>query len=395
MIFIKFLVRNYILLTLLSGCSWFSGVDNSTEISKLPNMQNQFNPDTVWSTSISNNINHFYSSLRPGYSDNIFYAADRDGIVKAMYAINGKEKWKIDLADNARFFSKKRPALLAGGVTLNGNYIYIGTERAIVFALNRNDGSIAWKTPVMGEVLSAPVVSDNLVLIHTSNGMLQALDQFNGIVQWSVHLEVPKFSLRGQSSPVTTCGAAIVGGDDGSISAILLNQGQVIWQQRIAFHRKLTGMEQFSDVDTTPLIMNGVVYALAYNGDLAALDVKSGHIFWHRHIGSVHDMIIDVNRIFLVDQDDRLLALNIEDGTKIWQQNDLLYRRLTPPILYHKYLIVGDSKGYLHWISPINGAIISRQKLDKIGFQSRPLATNNSPLLIIQSKGSKVYAIRY
>ncbi|VFP80138.1 outer membrane protein assembly factor BamB [Candidatus Erwinia haradaeae] len=395
MIFIKFLIRNWILLTLLSGCSWFSGVDNSTEISALPKIKNQFNPDTVWSISISNNISHFYSSLRPGYSDNIFYVADRNGIVKAIYAINGKEKWKINLADNARLFSKNRPALLAGGVTLDGNYIYIGTERATVFALNRHDGSIAWKTHVMGEVLSTPVVSDNLVLIHTGNGMLQALDQFNGIVQWSVHLEVPKFSLRGQSSPVTTCGAAIIGGDDGSISAILLNQGQIIWQQRIAYHKRMTGAQQLSDVDTTPLIMNGVIYALAYNGDLAALDVKSGRVLWHRHIGSAHDMIIDVNRIFLVDQDDSLLALSIEDGAKIWQQNDLLYRRLTPPILYHKHLIVGDSKGYLHWINPKNGTIISRQKLDKTGFQTRPLVTNESPLLIIQSKGGKVYAIRY
>ncbi|VFP85721.1 outer membrane protein assembly factor BamB [Candidatus Erwinia haradaeae] len=395
MIFIKLLVRNCILLTLLSGCSWFGGLDNSAEMSVLPKIHNQFNPNRVWSISISNNSNHFYSSLRPGYSDNIFYAADRNGIVKAIYASNGKEKWRINLADHPHFFSKKQPALLAGGVTLHGNYVYIGSERAIVFALNCNDGSIAWKTSVMGEVLSAPVVSDNLVLIHTTNGMLQALDQFNGIVQWSVHLEVPTLSLRGQSSPATTCGAAIIGGDDGVISAILLNQGQVIWQERIAYHRKITGVQQLSDVDMTPLIVNGIVYALAYNGDLAALDVKSGRILWHHHIGSVHDMIIDGNRIFLVDQDDCLLALNKKDGAKIWKQSNLLYRHLTPPILYHKYLVVGDDKGYLHWINPINGSIISQQKLDKTGFQTRPLVTNDSPLLIIQSKGGKVHAIRY
>ncbi|VFP86667.1 Outer membrane protein assembly factor BamB [Candidatus Erwinia haradaeae] len=396
MIFIKLLARNCVLLALLNGCSWFSGTDNFEEISILPKIHNQFNPEKIWSTNIGNDVSHFYSNLRPGYSNNTVYAADRNGIVKALNAVNGKEKWKVNLSDHTSFFSANRPALLAGGVTLNSNYIYIGTERATVFALNRDDGSIAWKTNVMGEVLSAPVVSDNLVLVHTSNGLLQALDQFNGVVKWSVHLEVPKFSLRGQSSPATTCGTAIVGGDNGSVSAILINQGQIIWQQRIAYHRSITGAQQLSDVDTTPLIINGVVYALAYNGDLAALDIQSGHVLWHRYISSIHDMITDDEKhIFLVDQDDRLLALNMDNGTQIWQQNSLLHRHLTPPILYHKNLVVGDSKGYLHWVNPKNGAIMSRQKLDNTGFQAKPLVTKESPLFIIQSKSGKVHALMH
>lgn len=39
---------------------------------------------------------------------------------------------------------------------------------------------MAWETDVAGEALSQPVVSDGLVLIHTSNGVLQALDAHTG-----------------------------------------------------------------------------------------------------------------------------------------------------------------------------------------------------------------------
>ena len=37
-----------------------------------------------------------------------------------------------------------------------------------------------------------------------------------------------------------------------------------------------------NDVDTTPVIVNGVIYALAYNGNLTALDLRSSQIMWKR-----------------------------------------------------------------------------------------------------------------
>ncbi len=74
------------------------------------------------------------------------------------------------------WFSKD-PALLSGGVTVSGGHVYIGTEKAQVYALNTSDGTVAWQTKVAGEALSRPVVSDGLVLIHTSNGQLQALNR--------------------------------------------------------------------------------------------------------------------------------------------------------------------------------------------------------------------------
>lgn len=55
-------------------------------------------------------------------------------------------------------------------VTVAGGHVYIGSEKAQVYALNTSDGTTAWQTKVAGEALSRPVVSDGVVLIHTSNG---------------------------------------------------------------------------------------------------------------------------------------------------------------------------------------------------------------------------------
>ncbi|MDR7344868.1 outer membrane protein assembly factor BamB [Pantoea alhagi] len=387
----KYLLPGLISVTLLSGCSLFSGEEDVVKMAPLPKVENQFEPQEAWSTSVGNGIGDFYSNLHPAWQDGTVYAADRFGIVKALDAADGKEKWKVNLSGDNGFFAKNTPALLSGGITAAGEHIYIGSERAQVYALNSSDGAVAWQTKVAGEALSRPVVSDGLVLIHTSNGMLQGLDQSSGVVKWTVNLDMPALSLRGESAPATAFGGAIVGGDNGRVSAVILNQGQIIWQQRISQPSGATEIDRLSDVDTTPVIVNGVVYALAYNGNLTALDLRSGQILWKREIGSVKDFIVDAGRIYLVDQDDRIVALNADGGVTLWRQSDLLHRNLTSPVLYNGYIVVGDSEGYLHWLNTDDGRFVAQQKVDGSGLQTEPVVASDK--LLIQAKNGEVYSI--
>lgn len=388
----KLLVPGLISLTLLSGCSLFSGEEDVVKMSPLPTVENQFEPEKVWSTSVGNGIGDFYSNLHPAWQDGNVYAADRRGTVKAVNADDGKEVWSVDLSEKTGFFSSNRPALLSGGVTVDGAHVYIGSEKAQVYALNTSDGSIAWQSKAAGEVLSRPVVSDGLVLIHTSNGQLQAMNETDGALVWTVNLDMPALSLRGESAPSVAFGAAIVGGDNGRVNAVLMKQGQLIWQQRISQATGATEIDRLSDVDTTPVIVNGVVYALAYNGNLTALDLRSGQIMWKRELGSVNDFIVDANRIFLVDQSDRVIALNAEGGVTLWTQSDLLHRNLTAPALYNGYLVVGDSEGYMHWINTDDGRFVAQQKMDGSGFQTEPVVASDK--LLIQAKDGTLYSIK-
>ncbi|WP_333855607.1 outer membrane protein assembly factor BamB [Leclercia sp.] len=386
----KLLLPGLLSVTLLSGCSLFSGEEDVVTMSPLPTVENQFAPSTAWSTSVGNGIGDFYSNLHPASADGVVYAADRKGIVKAVNADDGKEVWSINLAEKSGWLSRT-PALLSGGVTVAGGHVYIGSEKAQVYALNASDGSIAWQTRVAGEALSRPVVSDGMVLVHTANGQLQALNEADGAVKWTVNLDMPALSLRGESAPATAFGAAIVGGDNGRVSAVLMQQGQLIWQQRISQATGPTEIDRLSDVDTTPVIVNGVVYALAYNGNLTAMDLRSGQVMWKRELGSVNDFVVDGNRIYLVDQNDRLLALSTEGGVTLWTQSDLLHRLLTAPALYNGSLVVGDSEGYMHWIDPSNGRFVAQDKVDGSGFQTEPVVADGK--LLIQAKDGTLYAI--
>ena len=386
----KLLLPGLLSVTLLSGCSLFNGEEDVVKMSPLPTVENQFTPTTAWSTSVGNGIGDFYSNLHPALASGVVYAADRHGTVKAVSESDGKEVWSISLAEKAGWFSTS-PALLSGGVTVAGAHVYVGSEKAKVYALNTSDGAVAWTTQVAGEALSRPVVSDGLVLIHTSNGQLQALDEGTGTIKWTVNLDMPSLSLRGESAPATAFGAAIVGGDNGRVSAVLMQQGQLIWQQRISPATGPTEIDRLSDVDTTPVIVNGVVYALAYNGNLTAMDLRSGQVMWKRELGSVNDFVVDGNRIYLIDQNDRVLALTTDGGVTLWTQSDLLHRGLTSPVLYNGYIVTGDSEGYMHWINVEDGHFVAQQKVDGSGFLTDPVVADGK--LLIQAKDGTLYAI--
>lgn len=59
----KLLLPGLLSVTLLSGCSLFSGEEDVVKMSPLPVVENQFTPSTAWSTSVGNGIGDFYSTF--------------------------------------------------------------------------------------------------------------------------------------------------------------------------------------------------------------------------------------------------------------------------------------------------------------------------------------------
>ena len=59
----KLLLPGLLSVTLLSGCSLFSGEEDVVKMSPLPTVENQFTPSTAWDVSVGNGIGDFYSNL--------------------------------------------------------------------------------------------------------------------------------------------------------------------------------------------------------------------------------------------------------------------------------------------------------------------------------------------
>ncbi|MWN32026.1 MULTISPECIES: outer membrane protein assembly factor BamB [unclassified Gilliamella] len=371
----------------LAGCSLFGKEEDIVQVSPSPTINNQFPIQQVWKNSTAGNT-HIYSLLGPINYDNVIYVASRSGQVKAIELSNGKTLWDVNLSKSTLFSSKT--ALFSGGVSADDKYVYVGSERAIVYALDRQDGKVVWEKPVKGEVLARPVSSEDKLIIHTASGILQGLNRDTGDNLWDVSLEVPALSLRGNSTPTIAHGAAIFGDDNGRVNAYYINDGQLIWQQRISQPSGSTEIAKLNDVDSTPVVEGNLVYSVGYNGSIVALDLSDGQPVWRKELGSIHSFAVDTNRLFVIDQNDNVQAITKNGGAVLWTQSDLSHRQLTDPALYQNYIVFGDFEGYLYWLNTENGELVAKTQVSSSGLISKPLVVDNK--VIVQAKNGDIYA---
>ncbi|MCO6544667.1 MAG: outer membrane protein assembly factor BamB [Gilliamella sp.] len=371
----------------LAGCSLFGGEEEIVQIAPSPKVDNQFSIQQVWKNSTAGNT-HIYSLLGPINYDNAIYVASRSGQVKAIDLSSGNTIWDVNLSKSTLFSSKT--ALFSGGVSADDKYVYVGSERAVVYALDRLDGKVVWEKTVKGEVLARPVSSENKLIIHTANGILQGLDRDTGDYLWDVSFEVPALSIRGNSTPTIAHGAAIVGDDNGRVNAYYINDGQLIWQQRISQPSGSTEIAKLNDVDSTPVVEGNLVYSIGYNGSVVALDLSNGQTVWRKVLGSIHSFAVDTDRLFVIDQDDNIQAIAKNGGGELWNQPNFTHRLLTDPVIYQNCVVFGDFEGYLYWLNAESGELVAKTQVSSSGLISKPLVVDNK--LIVQAKNGDIYA---
>ncbi len=357
-----------VLTSVMLGCA---SDDDNIQVAEVPTITNQFSPVTLWRAQVGQGVGKFYSQLAPVYDYDKIYAADRQGLVMALNAETGEAVWRTALNQN-------QSQLISGGLTLGYEKVFFGTERGELFALNAEDGSLAWKVDAGGEVLAKPLVDEGLVIVNTSRGELSAYDQETGEVKWRVASDIPTLTLRGESAPVAVAGGVFWGMANGRLGAAFIANGNIIWQQVIATPKGATEIDRLVDVDATPVISGSTLYAVGYNGQLVAIDLRSGNPMWRRNYSSAMDFTIDGNTLYLVTTNDRLVAVDARSGTELWQNNELENRQLTPPVVIDDYLMVADAEGIMYWINLYSGDFISQQQIDKSGIAVAPIAVGDA-----------------
>lgn len=348
---------------ILAGCA---SEEDTVIMAPVPNIDSEFTPKTVWNASIGNGVEHYYSKLSPAYAYGKVFVASRDGLVKALDPETGKVLWEQDVEGDV-------PARLSGGITAGYSQIFMGSENGQVLALNEETGELNWRVDVDGEVLAAPATDSNLVIVNTNKGTLLALNQEDGSQKWAISTEVPNLTLRGSSAPVALSGGVFWGTANGRLAAAIAEHGQLIWQQPIGSPQGATEIDRLVDVDASPLVLGGALYTIGFNGQLTAIDLRSGKPVWKRNHSSATDLASDGSRIFVVTDKDHLVAFDSRSGTELWSNDKLEHRLLTAPKVIEGYVVVGDSEGYLYWIDRSSGEFVSTQEVDSSGFAVPPL----------------------
>jgi outer membrane protein assembly factor BamB len=203
---------------------------------------------------------------------------------------------------------------------------------------------------------------------------------------------VPILTLRGTSMPVLVSGAAVSGFDSGQLVAISLENGQTLWEQRIAVPRGRSELERLVDIDADPLVADAVVYAVTFQGRIAALELFSGNVIWQREMSSYAGLGVQDEIIYVTDSDSFVWALDRRNSASLWRQDKLKWRQLTAPLGVGRYVVVGDFEGYVHWLSREDGRMLARVRVDSSGILASPVAYRD--IVFIYGRGGTLTALQ-
>jgi len=352
----RFLTTSLLLL-LISGCStfqeWFgSEEEDTTAPVELERVDTKVKLKKQWSIKIGDGQGDGFYKITPTLVDGVLYVASSDGEVAAISAADGNRLWRVEL---------ERP--LSGGVGYHDRSLYLGGADGSVLQLSAEDGVVEWEAAVSGEVLAAPAVSDDWVIVQTYDGKLLGFQPGADEPAWTFTSDVPVLTLRGTSTPILVGGNAIAGFGDGKVVAVDVNSGNVSWESRIGVPQGSSEIDRIVDIDGAMTQQGIELFVASYQGRVAALDSRTGRKLWQQNVSSVTGTHLGFGNVYVADVDGTLSAfLRTGQGVR-WQNIELGYRQLSRPTPVSSYVATVDFDGYLHLLSQVDGQIVGRTKI--------------------------------
>ncbi|GAB3033433.1 MULTISPECIES: outer membrane protein assembly factor BamB [Oleiagrimonas] len=337
----------------------------------------------VWEESVGDGAQDSGVRMRPAYDNGVLFAASTDGVIEALDAKTGKTLWRKKTRTHGwlGFGGKKirKDALYAGGPGVGEGLVVTGTLDGHVYAFDAKTGEQRWVAKVSSEVISAPVVLKNITVVRTNDGNVFGLNTETGKQVWLYDQDtVPALSLRGNGPLLVARGVVFFGTDDGKLVAIRLDDGEKLWDLPLATGEGRTDIQRLDDADVGVLLDGSTLYASAYHGELTSIDGPTGRPGWHRKFSTYTSMDIGGQAIVGVDDASDVWAFDKSTGSDLWKQDALEWRWLSAPaVQLDKYVVVGDLKGYVHWLDLSNGKIAARERLSHKAIRAQPLVVGN------------------
>jgi outer membrane protein assembly factor BamB len=230
------------------------------------------------------------------------------------------------------------------------------------------------------------------VAVTTFDGRLIGLDAASGERRWSYAAAAPVLMLRATSAPKLYEEAVVAGFANGRVVAVSRSNGQLFWEARAGVSTGVSEIERLADVAGDMLIDDGTLYVVAYQGELSAIDVRSGRRLWARPASSYVGLDEGFSNIYVASAEGSVVAFDSNNQGVRWEQSALARRELSGPAVIGNYVAVGDLEGYVHLLAQADGRIAARTRVDRDGVRVAPLVVDD--LLYVYGNGGKLVAYR-
>jgi outer membrane protein assembly factor BamB len=286
------------------------------------------------------------------------YVAASSGLLTSL-VVSNQSRYTDQVLWQARF-----EAPLIAGPAHDKTGLYLGTAKGDLLHIHAETGRIIWQVMVNSEIVATPVLTNDRVIVRTNDGRVIAINKLTGETIWVASAQMPNLFLRGAAPVLVEGNQVFIGRENGFVEALSLQNGETIWQARLAISSGRTDLERMVDIQAQLIYDQGRLFALAYNGRLAAINAQTGNFIWTRPLSGAKDFGLHNNQLIIASDDQVVRAIDASSGTEIWNQSGLVGRLpghvSEVGIGEEVAVLIVDGFGYLHWLSPLDGRLLAR-----------------------------------
>ena len=349
------------------------------------------NLSKIWSVSIGRgNSKKQRLASGPAVDGGRIFTIDTQAAVRAFDAASGSTVWthRIELSDESDRLA------FGGGVSTGGGRVYAGTGYGIVEALDAATGNRLWRVNLGVPLRGAPAVADDQLFVISQDNQLFSLSLQDGSTQWDMAATVETSGLFGAAAPAVSQGTVVAGFSSGELLALRVENGRVVWQDALARTGISTSVATLSDIDASPVIDHGQVFAIGKGGRMAALELNTGQRMWEVNIAGTATPAVAGDWVFVVTDEAKVVCLARNSGKVRWIAELPAFKdkkdkkgliSWSGPVVTSGRLVLVNSRGNMLELSVADG---STQKTTKLSAGTYlPPVVANKTLYILDEDG--------
>lgn len=329
----------------------FSKETQDTDAQSLPSFDKKASVGNDWQVQLGKGPVRKYTRLKPAIEDEFVYAADTQGSVYKLTLENGSIDWHVRL-----------DSPISAGVSLYEDELIIVTLDGQLKVLSQTDGEVLKSIKLPSASIARVATDESAYYVRTVDGKVSAYNRDNSELLWTYDSAMPVLTLRGTGQPILYAGLVISGMDNGKLVALDKKLGIPRWEYRLSAPDGRSEFERMVDVDGSPVLDSDMIFAVSYQGQVAAINLE-GKSRWEKEASSYHHPAMALDNLYLALDNGHIKAIDRYTGQEIWLQKAFENRKLAQPVVYKSYLVTADEQGYVHVLNLLDGEVVGRKNI--------------------------------